>query len=88
MKREIKMKKLNPKIVLSAIAVAALVATPAFAKARKHSTAHVPAQLYNSTAPVTGNTVVAPDGRVIGADPDEQIRSELLRDYGNSEGAF
>ena len=44
------MKNLNPKIVLSAIAMTALIASPAFAqKMHKH---HVPAQLYNSTAPV------------------------------------
>jgi hypothetical protein len=82
------MKNMNPKIILSAIAVAALIATPAFAKARKHSTENVPAQLYNSTAPVSGNAVVAPDGRVIGADPSAEIRGDLVRDSGMSEGAF
>jgi hypothetical protein len=29
---------------------------------------------------------VVHDGRVIGADPDPRIRSELLRDYDSSEG--
>jgi hypothetical protein len=82
------MKTLNPKIILSAIAVAALVATPAFAKSRKHSTDNVPAHLYNSTAPVSGNAVVGPDGRVIGADPDAVIRGDLQRDSGMSQGAF
>jgi hypothetical protein len=82
-----KMKTLNPKIVLSAIALAALVATPAFAQ-KTHKHHNVPAQLYNSTAPVAGNAVVAPDGRVIGADPDASIRGDLQRTYGDAEGAF
>jgi hypothetical protein len=82
-----KMKNVNAKIVLSAIAMAALVATPAFAQKSRHH--YVPAHLYNSTAPaVTGNAVVGPDGRVIGADPDAQIRSELQRDSGSAEGAY
>jgi hypothetical protein len=82
-----KMKTLNPKIVLSAIAMAALIATPAFAqKTRKHHT--VPSQLYNTTAPVAGNAVIAPDGRVVGADPDASIRGDLQRTFGDAEGAF
>ena len=80
------MKNLNPKIVLSAIAMTALIASPAFAqKMHKH---HVPAQLYNSTAPVSGNAVIGPDGRVIGADPDALIRGDLQRTYGDTEGAY
>ena len=82
------MTNMNPKIILSAIALAALVATPAFAKARKHATDNVPAHLYNSTAPVSGNAVVGPDGRVIGADPSAAIRGDLVRDSGMAEGAF
>jgi hypothetical protein len=82
------MQTLNPKMVLSAFALAALVATPAFAqKARRHSPP-APAQLYNTTAPVNANTVVDIDGRVIGADPDASIRADLLRDSGMSQGAF
>jgi hypothetical protein len=82
------MTKLNPRIVVSAIALAALVATPAFAKTRKHSATNVPSQLYNTTAPVSGNTVVGPDGRVIGADPDALIRGDLERTYGDAVGAY
>jgi hypothetical protein len=85
------MKSFNTKLAMSVAVLAALVATPALAqKTHRHVSHPVASQLYNSTATpaVTGNAVVGDDGRVIGADPDPQIRSELLRDAGQSEGAF
>jgi hypothetical protein len=84
------MKSLNSKLALSIVALTALVATPALAAHKHTSRTVVPDQLYNSTAnPAgTGNTVYGNDGRVIGADPDPQIRCEMSRDAGSSEGAY
>ena len=85
------MKSFNSKLALSIVALAALVATPALAaEEAQHPAPSSRTQLYNSTAnPAgTGNTVFGTDGRVIGADPDPQIRSELLRDAGSAEGAY
>lgn len=67
------------KTILIAAGVAAVVAGPAFAKS--HS--HVQAQ----QAAAASTAVVAPDGRVLGADPDVNIRAQLLRDYPALEGA-
>jgi hypothetical protein len=64
----------NLKVALSAIALTALVAVPAVAKSRNQQSA--PAQTYS-------NNTVYGEGRVLGADPDPRIRSEILRD-GNS----
>jgi hypothetical protein len=69
----------NLKVLLSAAAVAALASTPVFAAS--HVRHQAPA------APAYSNTVVAPNGQVIGADPDAQIRSEMLRDWPTSAGA-
>ena len=85
------MKALNSKTVVSALAIVALLATPAFAqKMRKHSQAAAASAattqgLYNRA---DTNTVIGSDGRVLGADPDPLIRSYLLRDEGTSTGAF
>jgi|HubBroStandDraft_1064217.scaffolds.fasta_scaffold334687_2 hypothetical protein len=63
--------KTNLRIALSAIALAVLVAAPAFAKSHpQHDTQ--PA-IYSSKAVVV-------DGKVIGADPDGFIRFEIRRD--------
>jgi hypothetical protein len=62
--------KMNLKVVLSAVALAALVAAPAVAKTRTQ----------NTQAPVYSNDTVVQDGRVVGADPDRFIRGELRRD--------
>jgi hypothetical protein len=64
------MMKANLKVVLSAVALAALVAAPAVAKARTQT----------APAPAYSNNAVIQDGRVIGTDPDANIRSELRRD--------
>jgi hypothetical protein len=68
---------------------AALIATPALARtARTKTPAAVthsaPASFHGSYAAAdrapAGGIVVAPDGRVVGADPDPSIRLELARD--------
>jgi hypothetical protein len=85
------MKSLNCKTVVSAFAVVALLATPAFAqKTHKHSQAAAASAattqgLYDRAG---SNVVIGSDGRVIGADPDPVIRSYLLRDEGSATGAF
>jgi hypothetical protein len=84
------MSSLNSKTIISALAVIALLATPALAKTRKHQAVTTPGQgIYNTVAP---NTLASPkveaDGRVIGADPDPQIRTEMLRDFGSAVGAY
>jgi hypothetical protein len=74
--------QLNSKTVVSALALVALLATPALAqKARKQQQAPAAAtqNLYNR---VDSNVVVGIEGNVIGADPDPQIRAYLLRDEG------
>jgi hypothetical protein len=62
--------KTNLKVVLSAVALAALVAAPAVAKTRTQT----------APAPAYSNNAVIQDGRVIGTDPDANVRSELRRD--------
>jgi hypothetical protein len=66
------------KMILSAVGVAAVIGSPALAKPHAQ---HVQA------ATVSTATVVAPDGRVLGSDPDANIRAEMLRDYPNAGGA-
>jgi hypothetical protein len=65
--------KTNLKVALSAFALAALVAAPATAKSHLQATAFQ-------------NDQVVVDGKVIGADPDANIRGQIRRDnrsYGN-----
>jgi hypothetical protein len=66
----------NLKHLMAAAAVAVLFATPAFAAS--HSQRHVRAPQTPYAA--SHNTVTAPDGQVIGADPDAGVRFELNRD--------
>ncbi len=68
------------KTILIAIGLAALAATPTLAQPRVHARAQQPAVF-------AGTIVVAPNGRVIGADPDPNVRAEMLRDYPTAEGA-
>jgi hypothetical protein len=90
------MKPLDSKTLVSALALVALLATPALAKSRKHPAVHgqgvynsAGPGLYNSVPPnAFGATAVEADGRIIGADPDPQIRTQLLRDFGSSIGAY
>ncbi len=65
---------MNTKTALSALGLAMLIATPALAQKPAH---RAPAAAYASATPL----VVAPEGRVIGTDPDPSIRFELGRDY-------
>jgi len=66
------------KKLLTAVAFAALVATPALAKTH-HMTAPSAADSYAMAA---GPGVVVDDGQVVGADPDQNIRFQILRDHG------
>jgi len=63
--------KVNLKVALSAIALAALVAAPAVAKSRSQQSA--PAQTYS-------NSGVYGENHNLGTDPDARVRSEILRD--------
>ena len=65
---------MNTKIVLTAFGLAALLATPAFAK-------HVHHRAYAAGPYASVNEpLIVEGGRAIGTDPDPQIRSELQRD--------
>jgi hypothetical protein len=63
--------KTNLKVVLSALALAALVAAPAVAKSRTQQQQSAPAQTYSNQ---TG------EGHVLSTDPDPRVRSEIIRD--------
>ena len=64
---------MNTKFALSALGLAMLIATPAFAQKPAHRAA--PAPYASAAAPV-----IVSDGQYVGADPDPSIRSELQRD--------
>jgi hypothetical protein len=66
---------MNRKITFAAVAIAALVAGPAFAQQ-----APKPRPAPASQAVVQQNNVIV-DGKVVGADPDPFIRNQLLREY-------
>jgi hypothetical protein len=71
----------NLKVVLSAAALAALMATPVVAKPRStqpHQAA--PTQVHRSGAVVRDYVT----GEVLGSDPDPRVRYELKRDGGSS----
>ena len=69
------------KLVLAAVATAALLTTPTFAatvhKAKKSANA---ANAYASDRAYGASTVVGLEGTVLGTDPDPNIRFQLLRD--------
>ncbi len=60
------------KTVIATVALAALITAPAFAQAP--STNAAPPGVTNPHA------VVAPGGKIIGVDPDPNVRFEILRD--------
>jgi hypothetical protein len=62
----------NLKVVLSAVALAALVAGPAVAKSSTQHNSRTSGYSYNNT--------VVQNGHVLGADPDRGVRFELRRD--------
>jgi hypothetical protein len=65
---------MNTKTLLTAVSLAALVATPAFAQKQTH-------RAYNQGAYAsTVEPGIVENGRVIATDPDAAIRSELQRD--------
>jgi hypothetical protein len=66
---------MKAKITFTALAIATLVAAPAFAQ-------QAPKQRAPSAPPATVNqNNVVVDGKIIGADPDPRIRMELLREH-------
>jgi hypothetical protein len=68
------------KLLSVAIGAAALIATPALART-VHKQAPSASQAYASADQAYGaNTVVGLDGKVIGRDPDANIRFQLLRE--------
>ena len=75
------MKTLNTKLALAALAVA-MLATPAFAAKPSRQLSLQPMPEFQG---LSSNDVVV-DGRVIGADPDPQIRSQLLRESESLQG--
>jgi hypothetical protein len=62
------------KAFAAAAALAAVVASPAFAQAPRHF------HLATQSAALPWDAVVQ-DGKVIGQDPDPNVRLELRRDY-------
>jgi hypothetical protein len=68
---------MNAKMVLTALGLATLVATPALAQKQAHrGQLQAPYASANTVTP----GVVSSDGHLIGTDPDPSIRSELARD--------
>ncbi len=74
------MRTLNTKLLLCALGVA-LLATPSLAQNPYRQPLDQAVQFQDRAI-----DEVVSDGRVIGADPDPRVRSELLRDYGSLEG--
>jgi hypothetical protein len=64
--------KTTLEVALSAAALATLMAAPALAKS--HPLQH------NTQPPIYSNNTVVVDGKVIGADPDSFIRSQIGRE--------
>jgi hypothetical protein len=64
--------KTTLEVALSAAALATLMAAPALAKS--HPLHH------NTQPPIYSNNTVVVDGKVIGADPDSFIRSQIGRE--------
>ena len=62
------------KKLMTVLALATLVASPAFAKTR-----HLATPAAGEVYAYAGSTAVVADGRLIGADPDAFIREDLLR---------
>ena len=64
---------MNTKFALSALGLALVIATPAFAQKHSHRASPVAAS--------AAEPLVTSEGRVVGTDPDPSIRSELQRDW-------
>ena len=74
--------KMNFKRLMAAAAVAALFGTPALAATHSQRNVRFPQAPYAASH----DAVTAPDGQVIGADPDPSIRLELNRDASHYTG--
>jgi hypothetical protein len=70
----------NLKVVLSAVAVAALVAPPAVAKPRTQPRQIAPTQAHRNSTGVRDYVT----GEILGTDPDPRVRYELKRDGSSS----
>jgi len=70
----------NLKVLLSAVALAALVAAPAVAKSRTQPNHTAATQVHRSSTGVRDYVT----GEVLGTDPDPRIRYELKRDGSSS----
>jgi hypothetical protein len=70
----------NLKVVLSAVALAALMAAPAVAKSRTQPRHAAPTQVHRNSADVRDYLT----GEVLGTDPDPRVRYELKRDGSSS----
>jgi hypothetical protein len=70
----------NLKVVLSAVALAALMAPPAVAKPRTQPHQTAPTQVHRNTTGVRDYVT----GEVLGTDPDPRVRYELKRDGSSS----
>jgi hypothetical protein len=73
----------NLKVLLSAVALAALVAAPAVAKSRAQPHHSAPTQAHRSSTGVTGVRDYM-TGEILGTDPDPRVRYELKRDGSSS----
>lgn len=82
------------KMFMTALALASLAASSAYAHQAPQATRHAPAasSAYaayphqgNATndARVSSDVVVSPDNRIIGRDPDANVRLQMLREYGS-----
>jgi hypothetical protein len=93
------------KILISAIGIAAILGTPAFARKPVHYRAlgaraqagpvrGVPANAYAGartgyrySGPYDERIITAPNGIVLGTDPDASVRAYMRRDSGGAGGA-
>jgi hypothetical protein len=66
----------NLKIAVAALGLATLVASPVLAKPVHHQVAQAG----------VSDVVVAPNGKVLGADPDPAVRLQLQRDWAAGSG--
>jgi len=79
------MTKLPITLLVSAIGIALLAASPAEAAKRKHHSASAPRQ-YMQAAEAPRSQSVYYGNKYLGSDPDPRIRYELLRDLGAAFG--
>jgi hypothetical protein len=80
------MTKLPITLLVSAIGIALLAASPAEAAKRKHHSAAAPKQYMQAAeAPQRSQSVYYGD-KYLGSDPDPRIRYELRRDLGAAFG--